>query len=311
MLFDKAKTLRAAEKYLELGKIPAAIKEYTQIVANEPDDFATVNTLGDLHSRVGNQPAAISCFRRLAEHYREQDFGLKAIAVQNPLSSLADDVIAAHRVIGMQDGPVLLAGHSWGTASWGLAVTRAATALREKLATVPSIPAGGISVKVDTAQEVQAMGHPERHAYAAQFAEVAVDVGTGEVRVRRLLGTFAIGRVVNPLTVSSQLIGGMTWGLSMALHEAGVMDPTFGTHVNADLAGYHIAAHADVPPIEVSWVDDEDLHNPTGIKGAGEIGIVGTAAAIANAVWHATGVRHRALPITPDRVLRPGSNAAK
>ena len=88
MTFDKAKTLRAAEKYLELGKIPAAIKEYTQIVANEPDDFATVNTLGDLHARVGNQVAAISCFRRLAEHYREQDFGLKAIAVYKKIDRL-------------------------------------------------------------------------------------------------------------------------------------------------------------------------------------------------------------------------------
>jgi len=88
MIFDKAKTLRAAEKYLELGKIPAAIKEYTEIVTNEPDDFATVNTLGDLHSRVGNQPAAIACFRRLAEHYREQDFGLKAIAVYKKIDRL-------------------------------------------------------------------------------------------------------------------------------------------------------------------------------------------------------------------------------
>lgn len=88
MIFDKAKTLHAAEKYLEIGKIPAAIKEYTQIVANEPDDFATVNTLGDLHARVGNQPAAISCFRRIAEHYREQDFGLKAIAVYKKIDRL-------------------------------------------------------------------------------------------------------------------------------------------------------------------------------------------------------------------------------
>jgi tetratricopeptide (TPR) repeat protein len=88
MIFDKAKTLRAAEKYLELGKIPAAIKEYTEIVTNEPDDFATVNTLGDLHARVGNQPAAIFCFRRIAEHYREQDFGLKAIAVYKKIDRL-------------------------------------------------------------------------------------------------------------------------------------------------------------------------------------------------------------------------------
>lgn len=88
MAFDKAKALRAAEKSLELGKIPAAINEYTQIVANEPDDFATINTLGDLHVRVGNQPAAIFCFRRIAEHYREQDFALKAIAVYKKIDRL-------------------------------------------------------------------------------------------------------------------------------------------------------------------------------------------------------------------------------
>jgi xanthine dehydrogenase YagR molybdenum-binding subunit len=235
--------------------------------------------------------------------------GARTALTQIAAEALEVDTDRVRLLIADSDfGPAILAGHSWGTTSWGLAVTRAATALREKLAAVRSIPADGISVKIDTAQEIQAMGHPERHAYTAQFAEVAVDVATGEVRVRRLLGTFAIGRVINPLTVRSQLIGGMTWGLSMALHEAGVLDPAFGTQVNADLAGYHIAAHADVPPIEVSWVADEDLHNPTGIKGAGEIGIVGTAAAIANAVWHATGVRHRALPITPDRVLRPASN---
>jgi tetratricopeptide (TPR) repeat protein len=88
MIFDKAKSLRAAEKYLELGKIPAAINEYTQIVTNEPDDFGTINTLGDLHVRVGNQPAAISCFLRIAEHYREQDFDLKAIAVYKKIDRL-------------------------------------------------------------------------------------------------------------------------------------------------------------------------------------------------------------------------------
>lgn len=200
-------------------------------------------------------------------------------------------------------GPAILAGHSWGTASWGLAVTEVASALHERLAHVGKIPPEGITATSDTTATVEAMGHPERHAFGAQFAEVAVDVTTGEVRVRRMLGVFAIGRVVNPLTVRSQLVGGMTMGLSMALHEEAVLDPAFGTHVNADLAGYHIAAHADIPPIEVGWVDDPDLHNPTGIKGAGEIGIVGTAAAIANAVWHATGVRHRNLPIRPDRVL--------
>src|SRR6266852_1552697 len=88
MAFDKVKTLRAAERYLELGKIPAAIKEFCKIVEDEPDDFTTVNMLGDLHVRVGNQPAAISCFRRIAEHYREQEFALKAIAMFKKIDRL-------------------------------------------------------------------------------------------------------------------------------------------------------------------------------------------------------------------------------
>jgi xanthine dehydrogenase YagR molybdenum-binding subunit len=90
----------------------------------------------------------------------------------------------------------------------------------------------------------------------------------------------------------------------MALHEAGVMDPQFGDYVNNDLAGYHVAAHADVPAIDIGWINEHDTAiNPLGVKGIGELGVVGTAAAIANAVWHATGVRYRTLPLTPDRVV--------
>ena len=143
----------------------------------------------------------------------------------------------------------------------------------------------------------------ERHAYSAIFAEIAVDPATGEVRVRRLLGMFAIGRVINPLTARSQAIGGMIFGLSMALHEEGVRDPVSGRRVNGDLAGYHIAAHADVPDVEADFVADYEPDDPSGIKGVGEIGTVGTAAAIANAVWHATGKRQRTLPIRLDRVI--------
>src|SRR5437660_6836308 len=88
MAFDKVKTLRAAERYLELGKIPAAVKEYCKIVEDDPDDFTTLNMLGDLYTRVGNQPAAIACFRRIAEHYREEDFALKAIAMYKKIDRL-------------------------------------------------------------------------------------------------------------------------------------------------------------------------------------------------------------------------------
>ena len=139
------------------------------------------------------------------------------------------------------------------------------------------------------------------HAFGAQFAEVRVDADTGELRVPRLVGVFGVGRVINPKTARSQLAGGMVMGLSMALHEESVPDLVAGGYVNHDLAGYHIATQADVGDIEVAWIDEDDPHlNPMGAKGVGEIGIVGTAAAVANAVHHATGVRVRDLPIRLD-----------
>ncbi|MFG2356386.1 xanthine dehydrogenase family protein molybdopterin-binding subunit [Streptomyces sp. NPDC048521] len=208
--------------------------------------------------------------------------------------------------IGDSDfGPAMIAGGSMGTRSWAWAVTAAADELRDRLALGP-VPPEGITVRSNTAAAIGALAPAERHSYGAQFAEVAVDPTTGEVRVRRMLGIFAAGRIVNPLTARNQFRGGMIWGISMALHEEAVRDRASGGHVGADLAGYHVATHADVPHIEADWIDDPDPKDPVGIKGIGEIGIVGAAAAIANAVWHATGVRHRSLPIRPDRILSAG-----
>ncbi|CAM5487039.1 oxidoreductase [Streptomyces spiroverticillatus] len=203
----------------------------------------------------------------------------------------------------------MMAGGSMGTSSWGRAIIAAADALRERLALTDGvlpegIPPEGITERSDTTAALAARPPKERHSYGAQFAEVAVDVSTGEVRVRRMLGIFAAGRIINPLTARAQFTGGMVWGISMALHEEAVRDRASGGLVGNDLAGYHIAAHADVPALEADWVDDPDPDDPAGIKGIGEIGIVGAAAAIANAVHHATGVRHRRLPIRPDRVLQ-------
>ncbi|MFG2025487.1 xanthine dehydrogenase family protein molybdopterin-binding subunit [Streptomyces sp. NPDC048825] len=212
--------------------------------------------------------------------------------------------------IGDSDfGPAWIAGGSMGTRSWAWAVTAAAGELRERLALHTGIPPEGITVRSDTTAAIGALARKERHSFGAQFAEVAVDPATGEVRVRRMLGIFAAGRIVNPLTARGQLVGGMIWGISMALHEEAVRDRASGGHYVADLAGYHVAAHTDVPLVEADWVDDPDPDDPVGIKGIGEIGIVGAAAAIANAVWHATGVRHRHLPIRPDRVLLAGAEA--
>ncbi|MFF9331962.1 xanthine dehydrogenase family protein molybdopterin-binding subunit [Streptomyces albogriseolus] len=213
-----------------------------------------------------------------------------------------------HVRIGDSDfGPSGIAAGSMGTRSWGWAVAAAAGELRERLVPGVASPPEGITVRSDTTQAIAALAARERHTWGAQFAEVAVDVTTGEVRVRRMLGVFAAGRIVNPLTARNQLVGGMTWGISMALHEEAVRDPASGALYGADLAGYHVATHADVPlEVEALWVDDHDPDDPVGIKGIGEVGIVGAAAAVANAVWHATGVRHRGLPIRPDRVLRAG-----
>jgi hypothetical protein len=191
------------------------------------------------------------------------------------------------------------AGGSRGTTSWAWSITEAAAKLREEL---PGA-APPVTVTVDTAPLMADQPARERHAFSAVFAEVTVDPATGEVRVRRLLGMFAVGRLINPLLARSQVIGAMIMGLSMALHEEALRDPNSGRHVNADFAGYHIAAHADVPDIEADFVPDYDPDDPSGIKGAGEIGTVGTAAAIANAVWHATGTRHRTLTIRLDRVV--------
>jgi xanthine dehydrogenase YagR molybdenum-binding subunit len=198
-----------------------------------------------------------------------------------------------------------VAGGSSGTASWGWAIFNAASALRTRLHEEYGgiVPVEGLEASgaFETNPEAQQFS---MHAFGAQFAEVRVNADTGEVRVPRLLGVFAAGRIINPKTARSQLLGGMTWGLSMALHEASVLDPRFGDYVNHDFAEYHIATNADVGTIDVTWIDEEDLHvNPMGSKGIGEIGIVGTAAAIANAVYHATGIRVRDLPITLDKLL--------
>ena len=199
----------------------------------------------------------------------------------------------------------LWATASTGTASWGWAIFNAASALRARLQEEfgGSVPAEGLEATGTFQANPEAQQYA-MHAFGAQFAEVRVNMDTGEVRVPRLLGVFAAGHIINPKTARSQFLGGMTWGLSMALHEESVLDPRFGDYVNHDLASYHIATNADVGEIDVTWIDEDDPHvNPIGVKGIGEIGIVGTAAAIANAVYHATGIRVRDLPITLDKLL--------
>jgi xanthine dehydrogenase YagR molybdenum-binding subunit len=161
------------------------------------------------------------------------------------------------------------------------------------------IEASGTGAADPAAQANYAM-----HAHGSVFAEVKVDPDLGQIRVTRLVGAFAAGRIINPHLVKSQLFGGMIWGVSFALHEEAVIDHRSGRVLNANLAEYHVPVNADVPSLDVLTVDEHDPHvNALGIKGVGEIGITGSAGAVANAVWHATGVRVRRFPIRIEELV--------
>lgn len=233
-------------------------------------------------------------------------------------------------------------GGSWGAASAGSAVQAACAALKEKLlaqargmngafanaalsharftdqgVALASDPAaavayadlvraaGGDAIAAET-EFTPDEDFAEKYAsytHSAVFAEVRVDEELGVIRVARMVSAVAAGRILNPATARSQILGGAVMGLGMALHEETVWDTALGRIMNANLGEYHIPSHADVPDIEVIFVDEDDRANPLGVKGLGEIGIVGVAAAIANAVFHATGKRVRHLPITLDKLL--------
>lgn len=157
----------------------------------------------------------------------------------------------------------------------------------------------------EKATQFEKDGKHAHNTHSAIFAEVKVDEQIGVIRVTRLVSAVAAGRILNLKTARSQVMGGMIWGMGMALHEETLVDPRFGRVMNANIAEYHVPVNADVHDVEVIFVEEQDtIVNPMGIKGLGEIGIVGVPAAVANAVYHATGVRVRDLPITLDKVVR-------
>ena len=155
------------------------------------------------------------------------------------------------------------------------------------------------SIEFDTLQEKY-----QQSTFAAHFVEVGVDVASGESRIRRMLAVCAAGRILNPKTARSQVIGAMTMGIGAALSEELVVDRRLGFFVNHDLAGYEVPVHADVPHQEVVFLDESDaVSSPMKAKGVGELGLCGVSAAVANAVYNATGIRVRDYPQTLDKLL--------
>jgi xanthine dehydrogenase YagR molybdenum-binding subunit len=234
-------------------------------------------------------------------------------------------------------------GGSWTTASVGSAVHGAALAITARLLELANRDAnsplkgatpadvemleGRLRLKSDAARFVniaevmkrnsladitetfESKPSEERRKYAtlahgAQFIEVKVDPDVGQVRVTRAIEVTACGRVINPKASHSQEIGGVVWGIGMALQEATEIDHRYGRIMNPNLQHYHVPVNADVHMVETIFVEEDDnIVNPLGVKGMGELGMVGIPAAIANAVFHATGKRVRDLPITPDKLL--------
>jgi xanthine dehydrogenase YagR molybdenum-binding subunit len=211
------------------------------------------------------------------------------------------DVIAklAELATGDERSPLYGAGNAGVVARGGRLSRRDDESRSESYADIlsraglPEIEGRGSAAADPATQEAYA-----KHAHGAVFAEVKVDLDLGQIRVTRLVGAFAAGRVINPQLVRSQYYGGMIWGVSFALHEHAIIDKRSGRIMNADLAEYHVPVNADIPSVEALLIEEHDPYvNALGIKGVGEIGITGTGGAIANAVWHATGVRVRRFPI--------------
>jgi xanthine dehydrogenase YagR molybdenum-binding subunit len=195
-----------------------------------------------------------------------------------------------------------LEGGSFTAATVGSAVKAVCEELRKKASSSragDSIEAH-VSVKPDLAKQLRYARQP----HTAVFAEVKVDEDLGSIEVSRVVSAVAAGRIINPKTARSQIMGGIVWGIGMALQEESVMDQNFGRFMNHNLAEYHVPVNADVHAIDVIFVEENDtIVNPLGVKGVGEPGIIGVAAAIGNAVFHATGCRVRRLPITLDKLL--------
>jgi xanthine dehydrogenase YagR molybdenum-binding subunit len=234
-----------------------------------------------------------------------QDMGSGTFTVLADTAAAALGVAAARIDVEIGDSELPEGPYSGGTvvtASLVPAVVAAARALRERWSAGDrGLPGAPLVAAANTEPEAQPTH--SACAFGAVFAEVAVHAVTREVRVRRLHAAYAAGRIVSPLMAHGQYVGGLVGGIGMALHEATITDVASGRIVNDNLGDYLLPTHADMPECVVHMVDEHDPHLPGGVKGLGMLGTTGTAAAIANAVWHATGRRVRKLPIRLEQLL--------
>lgn len=238
--------------------------------------------------------------RRLVVELAMTDIGTGTYTILTQIAAEAMEMPVERVTVLLGDTnypPTDGSGGSFGAATSGSAVLFACQKLKAGLASGKT--------EAEASVTSAALSGSYSHAgFGAHFAEAAVHRDTGEVRIRRMLGVFAAGRILNPKTARSQMIGGMTWGIGSALMEENAIDQRYGSYINQDLASYHVAVNADVGQLDAVFLEEDDPHgSPLNSKGIGELGICGAGAAVVNAIHNATGARIRDFPVTPDKLL--------
>jgi xanthine dehydrogenase YagR molybdenum-binding subunit len=244
-------------------------------------DYADSDLPGVVLAGGSQQTAAIGA-AVIAAHHKLVEELLKLAGNDSPLAGLKADEV------GGRDGGLCAVDDESRYESYGSILSRAK---RDE-----------VTVEAQASKPLE-LQHWSMHSYSALFCEVRVHAVTGEIRVSRFLGVFDCGRIINAKMAASQFRGGVIMGLGLALMEETQFDERTGRVMNPSLAEYHVPVHLDVPAIDVIWTDDADPHTPMGARGVGEIGITGVGAAVANAVFNATGKRVRDLPLTLDKLL--------
>lgn len=294
MMFPtSARAALRADGVLEVGTATADIGTGTYTILTQIAADAFGVSMDQVEVRIGDS--------RLPKAFVEGGSATAASAgsaIVKACEALKEELVQAARRI--EGSPLANVGSEQVVFSGGSLRRAADTSEAVSLEAIAEAAGREMSVEVDFSPDD---GPNSGYAHSAVFVEVRVDEQVGVARVTRVVNAVAAGRIINPKTARSQILGGVVFGIGQALHEEAVIDHALGRFVTHHLADYHVPAHADVADIDVVFVEEHDALNPLGVKGVGEIGVVGTAAAVGNAIFHATGVRVRDLPITVDKIL--------